>query len=240
MVKCPKCGKENIKESKFCEECGSLLENKLKSSNDNNKKRNKKPIKSDTSASKKATKNDKIILAILLIGFVVGGSILFLTTSNIFGKDLKMKNYSNEDFNIFYPEDWKLNVIKPSTLSSGQSSYGYLNIEDYNDKFKTISVYKKNSTQSLEELVKTEKSDLQYLLHANILSEKSLNVNGIDAVELIYTFREVDGTTIKHSDVLIKKSGDATYYLVMCGCKESDYSWLKPNYDKVINSFKPN
>ena len=256
IVKCEKCEKEyelgsDEKLSDFHCECGGELSPKEMASEPLKMPKTQENPNIEENLDKKS-RNKKIgIAGVFCIGLilviVIAGMIFSNKTasgnSTIENSTINIPNntYSANGLTFNYPADWKQisNLNKPSRWGYGNPIVAYYQPLGNGSEYyiETYFYIKQRPVRSLDEMLSDYRSDIASIGQTEV-SEQNITVNGMKAVQLIKTWRN-GNIQYKALTVHIEAVPGSEYYRIGCVVPASEYNATLPEFEMVVNSFKP-
>ena len=171
----------------------------------------------------------------LIFGFL-GILILVVFAS---GCTSSSNTYNANGISFNYPSNWTELSPDKVTFASGGNSTVIAAVADpntiQNKNYQTLVLVQSiNSTVSLSDAVTAFKNLIQSS-GGQIVSEKSITVDGISSTELVYTI-SVTGVAKKERLVIVPKNNKI--YTITGSATSTDFNGQQSNFDLIINSFK--
>lgn len=145
------------------------------------------------------------------------------TTNNLTDKNSKMKHYEDSEMSFDYPEGWNLNP-------------GNYSVSLFNGK-KQITIEKTSITAAYESKTVSSKENTvsaTVMLPLEIVSNKTIKVDGVDAQEIIYRSKGDSGPS--RMEVTINKNGKL--FKMHLYAPVSEFNSAQADFNVIINSFK--
>jgi len=147
--------------------------------------------------------------------------------------------YNANGISFDYPSNWTELSKDQVTSASGGNVTVIAAVADpnsiQNNNYQTLVIVQSiNTALSLNEAVTAFKSLIQST-GGQVVSEKSITVDGVSSKELIYTIT-VSGVAKKERLVIVPKNNKV--YSIIGSASTADFNGQQANFDLIINSFK--
>ena len=147
--------------------------------------------------------------------------------------------YNANGISFDYPSNWTELSKDQVTSASGGNVTAIAAVADpnsiQNKNYQTLVIIQSiNTALSLNEAVTAFKSLIQST-GGQVVSEKSITVDGVSSKELIYTIT-VSGVAKKERLVIVPKNNKV--YAIIGSASTADFNGQQANFDLIINSFK--
>ncbi|MDO8869191.1 MAG: PsbP-related protein [Methanobacteriaceae archaeon] len=180
------------------------------------------------------------ILAIIAVVVAVAGCVDSGTNDtaiNTTVPDMPSKTYAKNGISFEYPVGW----TKAASSNIPGTIVGYGDPESVSKDltYNTIAIVSKQALPSGSTV--KESFDATYEQYANngtgynLISERTLNINGVTAYEKVYNIT-VSG--VKKEERATWFDSNGTIYMVLCNALPKDFDSQQTNFDLITYSFK--
>ncbi|MDP3623731.1 MAG: PsbP-related protein [Methanobacteriaceae archaeon] len=180
------------------------------------------------------------ILAIIALVVAVAGCVdsgTNDTTINTTVPDMPSKTYAKNGISFEYPVGW----TKAASSNIPGTIVGYGDPESVSKDltYNTIAIVSKQALPSGSTV--KESFDATYEQYVNngtgynLISERTLNINGVTAYEKVYNIT-VSG--VKKEERATWFDANGTIYMVLCNALPKDFDSQQTNFDLITFSFK--
>lgn len=181
------------------------------------------------------------IMALIALVVFVAGCVDSGTTNdtavNTTVPDMPSKTYAKNGIYFKYPVGWTTSLTTniPNTIVGLGDPKSKTSSGNYN----TLAIISKTALPSGYTL--KESFDATYDSYANndssykLISERTLNINGLTGYEKVY-YINVSGVKKQERSTWLEDNG--TIYMILCNALPEDYDSQQTNFDLITYSFK--
>jgi hypothetical protein len=235
MTKCSHCGKENLDEAEFCQNCGKRVKDPFFRVPNN--------IKTQENIKTQSSRFDyklAIALAVIILVIIVAFILLNIPKSQpnvINSPTLANDTYNNGIVSFNYPKNW---VTLPNQTQNTVIALGDANSKNNSSYTTYIAVFKeqqpsgqnlKNTFEATYNKIKMDDSSYQ------AISNRTVTVNGKTAYEITYQ-KNVNSQLKKEKSVWVEKN--SIIYIITLSSNPNDFEGNINNFNLVVGSFNIN
>lgn len=181
------------------------------------------------------------IFAIIALVVFVAGCVDSGTTNdtavNTTVPDIPSKTYAKNGISFKYPQSWTSAVTTniPGTIVGLADPKS----KNSNGNYNTLAIVSKDQLPSGSTV--KQSFDATFEQYANndssfkLISERTLNINGLTAYEKVY-YINVSGIKKQERSTWLEDNG--TIYMILCNALPEDYDSQQTNFDLITYSFK--
>jgi len=181
------------------------------------------------------------IFAIIALVVFVAGCVDSGTTNdtavNTTVPDIPSKTYAKNGISFEYPQSWTsavstnipgtiVGLADPKSINSDRN-YNTLAIVS-KDQLWTGNTLKESFDATFKEYTNNDSS-------IQLISERTLNINGLTAYEKVY-YINISGVKKQERSTWLEENG--TIYIILCNALPSEFDSQQTNFDLITFSFK--